>query len=193
MSALLVPKQIAMPPIKLILGAGATFQDGWHSLKQEDLDLLNREQWSKLVAPESVKAMLAEHVWEHLTMREGCEAARNCYDYLKPGGYLRVAVPDGLHPNERYRDWVKPGGTWQPDEHKVLFTYETLASLFMLAGFKVRLLEWFDKQGRLNFARWRFRDGNIQRSYKHWYANTFLSVVVGAPYTSLIIDAIKES
>jgi predicted SAM-dependent methyltransferase len=192
MSARIMRKPIVMPPLRLILGAGATFQDGWLSLTQEDLDLLNKEQWSKCVAPSSVNAMLAEHVWEHLTIGEGCEAARNCYEYLKPGGYLRVAVPDGLHPSPNYIDWVKPGGIWNPHDHKVLYNYQTLSSCFVLAGFSVRLLEWFDEHGRLNMAKWKFRDGNISRSHKHWYAHTFLSVVVGAPYTSLVIDAIKE-
>lgn len=27
---------------------------------------------------------------------EGVEAARTCFDFLKPGGYVRCAVPDGF-------------------------------------------------------------------------------------------------
>jgi len=44
-------------------------------------------------------AILAEHVWEHLTKEEALIAALTCYRYIKNGGYLRVAVPDGPHPN----------------------------------------------------------------------------------------------
>lgn len=41
-----------------------------------------------------VDAFLAEHVWEHLSLEDAHRAARNCHDYLHPGGRLRLAVPD---------------------------------------------------------------------------------------------------
>jgi predicted SAM-dependent methyltransferase len=51
--------------------------------------------------------MLAEHVWEHLTEEEGLAAARACFKYLSPGGFLRVVVPDGLHPDPAYVEWSR--------------------------------------------------------------------------------------
>lgn len=178
--------------LKVIVGAGSTFQLGWKSLTQDELDLLDSAGWARTFTPSSVDVLLAEHVWEHLTLAEGLKAALNCHRYLKRGGYMRVAVPDGLHPEPNYIDWVRPGGIWNPDDHKVLYTYKTLGDVFTQAGFKVLLLEWFDEQGRLNVGKWSMQDGNIMRSAKHWYAHTFLSLVVKAPYTSLIIDAYKE-
>ena len=50
----------------------------------------------------SIDAILAEHVWEHLAEEEGLAAAKCCYRYLRPGGYLRVAVPDGFHPDANF-------------------------------------------------------------------------------------------
>lgn len=41
-----------------------------------------------------VDAFLAEHVWEHLSLEDAHRAARNCHEYLHPGGRLRLAVPD---------------------------------------------------------------------------------------------------
>jgi predicted SAM-dependent methyltransferase len=175
----------------IIVGAGKSFQAGWQSLPQSELDLLNQDDWSKLFAPSSLDAILAEHVFEHLTLREGYLAALNCYHYLKPEGYLRLAVPDGLHPDSRYIEWVRPGNRWNGDDHKVLYTYKSLAALLNQAGFGVQLLEWWDEQGRLNADEWSFADGNIMRSSKHWYASIFLSTVVNAPYTSLVVDAFK--
>ena len=69
-------------------------------------------------------AILAEHVWEHLDCFAAIVAAQNCFKYLKPGGYIRVAVPDGWHPDKDYIDYVKPGG-WGAgsDDHHVLYTY----------------------------------------------------------------------
>jgi hypothetical protein len=53
----------------------------------------------------------AEHVWEHLMPEQGATAARICHRFLRPGGYVRVAVPDGLHPDPKYVEWVRPGGS----------------------------------------------------------------------------------
>lgn len=39
-------------------------------------------------------AFLAEHVWEHLSLEDAHRATRNCYRFLRPGGRLRLAVPD---------------------------------------------------------------------------------------------------
>lgn len=58
------------------------------------MNLLSLESWNKLSEPESIEALLAEHVWEHLTYEEGIIAAKHCYQFLKPGGYIRCAVPD---------------------------------------------------------------------------------------------------
>jgi predicted SAM-dependent methyltransferase len=178
--------------VRIIVGAGNTFQSGWNALRQSDLDLLDGDRWASLFVPSSVDAVLAEHVFEHLTFDEGLLAAQNCYRYLKPGGYLRIAVPDGLNPYENYYEWVRPGGIWNPDDHKVLYTYLSLQALLEYAGFSVRLLEWWDESGVLNCSEWSQHHGNVTRCTKHWYANFFLSAVVGAPYTSLVVDAFKE-
>lgn len=41
-----------------------------------------------------VDAFLAEHVWEHLSLQDAHRATRNCRRHLRPGGRLRLAVPD---------------------------------------------------------------------------------------------------
>ncbi len=96
-------------------------------------------------------AILAEHVWKHLDCNAAIVAAQNCFTYLKPGGYIRVAVPDGLHPDDSYIDYVKPGG-WgaDSDDHHVLYTYSTLQTVFASVGFQIRLLEYFDERGRFH-------------------------------------------
>jgi hypothetical protein len=59
------------------------------------------------------------HVWEHLTYDEGIQAAKICCEYLKPGGYIRCAVPDALFPNEEYQNIVKIGGPG-PKDHPII-------------------------------------------------------------------------
>ncbi|MFL5548065.1 MAG: class I SAM-dependent methyltransferase, partial [Gemmatimonadales bacterium] len=103
-------KMLASTPRKrVVIGAWSRFDRGWIPTQREFLDLTKPEDWQRFFQPNSVEAMLAEHVWEHLTPAEGLAAARTCYTYLKPGGYLRVAVPDGLHPDPEYIETVKAG------------------------------------------------------------------------------------
>jgi predicted SAM-dependent methyltransferase len=71
----------------------------------------------------SITAILAEHVWEHLTFEEGVQAAKNCYKYLKPGGYVRCAVPDGYFPDEEYQNIVKIGGPGPKDHPTQVINY----------------------------------------------------------------------
>ena len=70
-----------------------------------------------------------------------------CFKYLKPGGRLRIAVPDANHPDPAYYEFVRPGG-WgtAPDEHKILYTYQTLGDMLRSVGYQVDLLEYCDEK-----------------------------------------------
>jgi predicted SAM-dependent methyltransferase len=68
--------------------------DGYNSRRR--INLLIRSNWVESFGERRIDIILSEHVWEHLTYEEGVEAAEICYDFLKPGGYIRCAVPDGF-------------------------------------------------------------------------------------------------
>ncbi len=188
--------------MKVIIGAGGTSQPGWLALEHSDLDVTDSKRWAELFAPSSLDAILAEHVFEHLTERQAFIALLNCWRYLKHGGYLRIAVPDGLHPNANYLEWVRPGGSGErflqlfrtPEDagHQVIYNYRTLCDVLMRAGFHVRLLEWFDGRGKLNRSDWSQADGHLLRCFSSPYTTWVLNPMVGAKYTSLIVDAFKE-
>jgi predicted SAM-dependent methyltransferase len=57
--------------MKVIIGAGRTSYDGWLSTQEHELNLLSKESWNRLFEPGGVDALLAEHVWEHLTYEGG--------------------------------------------------------------------------------------------------------------------------
>ena len=136
----------------------------------------------------SLDAVLAEHVWEHLTPTEGEVAAVHCFRFLRPGGYVRAAVPDGLHPSAEYRQWVRPSGVGPgADDHKVLYNYRTFGALFERAGFSVELLEYFDEQGRFHEQPWDPALGMIHRSSRLDDRNRGGTLA----YTSLVLDARK--
>jgi len=175
-------------PIRLVIGASGIYDQGWIDTDIEYLNLLNPKHWESYFQKDSIDAMLAEHVWEHLTVEDGTAAAKQCFEYLKPTGYLRVAVPDGFCPNEEYINHVKPGGAgYGADDHKVLYNHLTFSEIFEQAGFRVRLLEYYDEKGKFHFKDWTPEDGKIRRSMRFDERNQD-----GKPhYTSLILDAYK--
>lgn len=175
--------------IKIALVANNIYREGWASTKQSYFDLLKIEDWNRFFNKASISAILAEHVWEHLTEEQGLEAARNCFTYLKKDGHLRVAVPDGYHPYTEYIDYVKPGGIGLgADDHKVLYDYKKFMRLFSQAGFSVNLLEYYDENGRFYHIDWKPEDGMIYRSRRFDSRNQTGEL----KYTSLIIDAVKR-
>jgi predicted SAM-dependent methyltransferase len=177
--------------VKVIIGAGKTSYDGWLSTQEDELNLLSKESWSRLVQPGGVDALLAEHVWEHLTLDEGIVAARHCYEYLKPGGYIRCAVPDKNYRNEQYQQVVKVGGPGPADHpaasHKIVYDAKTLVCVFETAGFEVSLLEYCDEQGDFHYTYWNEADGKIGRSLRFDTRNVDGKLGM----VSIIVDAKK--
>ena len=178
--------------MKVILGAGKTILDGWISTQEDELNLLNRSDFEKMFHDEKADAFLAEHVWEHMTIDEGIQAAKHCYEFLKDGGYLRVAVPDANFRNDWYQNMVKVGGNGDPNHpaysHKVVYDYKTFCEVFLQAGFQVTLLEYCDEKGTFHYSYWNENDGKIGRSYRFDTRNS--EVQLGM--VSIILDAFKE-
>jgi len=176
--------------LRLVLGAESVFDSGWIPTDIEYLNFLNEKHWKRYFKKNSIDAILAEHVWEHLTTENGLIAAQQCFQYLRPGGYLRVAVPDGYHPDPKYIEWVRPGGVGSFSyDHKVLYNYETFRDLFKRAGFNVNLLEYFDQEGKFHFVEWNPGDGTIHRSRRYDKRNNDGKL----QYTSIILDAYKNT
>lgn len=174
-------------PCKVSLGAGDQPHDiQWICTNVEELDIENRNDWEFLFGDHRADNLLASHLFEHLVQPE--LAAKNCYDFLKDGGRLRIAVPDGYFPDQDYIDQVKPGGTGAgSDDHRHLWNVDTMTKLLQDAGFNdIIPIEWWDSIG-FNGRVWSVKDGFIGRSADHDERN------IGGKlnYTSLIIDAVK--
>jgi predicted SAM-dependent methyltransferase len=180
-------------PLQIILGAGEQRYPGWIVTQREDLDLLRPELWRERFGERRAAAFLCEHVWEHLTEDEGRAAARLCFDYLQPGGYLRCAVPDGFFPNAEYQKTVQVGGPGPADhpaaDHKIVYSYPLFEDIFVAAGFEVDLLEYCDRRGRFHYNQWDISQGKIYRSlrFDHRNQDGELNSV------SLILDAFKPA
>lgn len=175
--------------LKVVVGSSSVFENGWIPTERHFLDLINENNWSQFFSTNSISSILAEHVWEHLTDEDGKIAIQNCYKYLRIGGRLRIAVPDGFHSDKTYIDSVKPNGHGSgADDHKILYNYKTLGSVLSDVGFKINLLEYFDEDGNFHKEKWDHSDGMVHRSFHFDKRN-----LDGKPnYTSLIIDGIKQ-
>lgn len=173
---------------RIVVGTSGVFEPGWIPTDIEFLNLLQDSDWRKFFSESSVAAILAEHVWEHLTPEQGLQAASACHRYLRRGGRLRIAVPDGRHPDPAYLRQVMVNGTGAgADDHKVLYDHATLGRLLEQAGFTVTPLEYFDAAGTFHFQEWNRADGMIHRSSRYDERNAGGQLV----YTSLIVDAFK--
>ncbi len=173
---------------KVIIGANTTRYPGWIATDYPELDITDPNLIKKYFPKGSVDIFLSEHVFEHLTIKQMTAALKNCKECLSKGGYIRIAVPDGFHPDEGYINQVRPGG-WGDGalDHKALYDYKSLTAIIENAGFQVRLLEWFDEKAEFHFIDWQRESGFIQRSSRYDERNRDRALA----YTSLIVDAIK--
>ncbi len=171
-------------PIKIIIGSGSIEQAGWISTEIYLLDVTREKDWEMYFSKRKIDAIVSEHVWEHLTEDAAYIATNLCFKYLKKGGYIRIAVPDGFHPDKDYIEQVKVGA----NAHKVLYNYKTLKSLFEKAGFEVDLLEYHNENNEFIYKDWQESNGLITRSKNHDSRNQNGKIV----YTSIIFDAYKK-
>jgi predicted SAM-dependent methyltransferase len=183
-------KRLISCGIKLNIGsANINYDNTWIATDINTLNVLKESDWEKNLLLFKAKILMAEHVWEHLWEYEIKLANANCYKYLKKGGKLRLAVPDGFFPNKEYIEYVRPRGNgFGSEDHKILFNYKTMQKYLVEAGFKVNLLEYWDEFGVFHYHDWDPIDGFIMRSSKNDKRNE--NGVL--KYTSLIVDAIKE-
>ena len=139
--------------IKLHLGCGEISRDGW-----ANVDLVGAGAadfiWDlrePLPFPAgSVSAIFHEHLLEHLTYWQGVSLFRECRRLLRPGGILRLGVPDFGRYARDYADGgnfisrVRPGAPTRLMalaevaycyQHVSMWDADTLVSLFKETGF----------------------------------------------------------
>ncbi len=173
------------PKIQIVVGAGGTSFPGWFDTDIDNLDITNEKDFEKYFSVKKIDKILAEHVLEHLTDEELELMVKNFYKYSSDDINIRIAVPDGYHGEANYINCVKPGGSGVgADDHKNLFTYKSLGSLFEKHGFKASPVEYWDENKKFHSGYRNDSNGFIHRSLVNDERNKD-----GKPnYTSLIMD-----
>src|SRR5262249_44860716 len=98
--------------MKIIVGAAETYQQGWYSTNQQWLNITKRSDWDKVFQGKRlITNVVAEHVFEHLTYDECRQALANMSAHMVDRARIRIAVPDGYHPDPAYQANVGIGGT----------------------------------------------------------------------------------
>ena len=176
-------------PLKIIVDAAETWRPGWYSTNEQRLDVASAGDWEATFGGRRLLThVVAEHVFEHLTYDKAAEALRLIAHHLQPGGRVRIAAPDGFHPDPTYIRHVGIEGIGDDAaDHKQLLTADVLRGLVTDAGFKATLVEGFERDGRLVQTPWRAEDGYIWHSRQN--PSTAVFDFVDAE-TSLIVDGV---
>jgi len=86
-----------MNKVKLHLGCGNKHIDGYINIDVRYLpgvDVVDNIKFLRSYKPATVDVIYASHVLEHFSRWEYKTVLARWYDILKPGGILRIAVPD---------------------------------------------------------------------------------------------------
>ena len=181
---------IGAGPSPSVVGAPVTPYEGWILTDVSELNALDAAEWRALFPEGSIERLLAEHVVEHWTEEQFHTFLKTVRPFLSARANVRIAMPDGFHPDSSYIEEVKPGGFGRgSDDHKILYTHDRLARVLTEAGWEYDLLEYFDERGEFHMKPWEPADGYVRRSALNDPRNRERP----RSYTSLIADIRPKS
>lgn len=149
-----------------------------------------RSEWLRFFEPKvSIAKMSDEDSIQYFSRDELSAYAKNVFDFLIPGGYFRIAVPDKNNPGFFSQFIYNPNSLFQKFfisskfKRKIqnFYDLDSLSQILEEIGFIIRPLEYFDENG--NFVKnnhWDIKGDLIEHQSGNWRKIRFL-----------IVDAVK--
>ena len=140
-------------PVRLHLGSSAELKEGWINvdLLGDPVDLAWNLTTPLPFEDGSAAAVFSEHLLEHLTLRQGMALAEESFRLLRPGGVLRIGVPDAhayarsyFDSSDEFLERMCPGAptrllamqyVYYYEGHRTMYDFDTLAVVMRAAGF----------------------------------------------------------
>jgi predicted SAM-dependent methyltransferase len=139
-------------PVLVNLGSGKDYRRSYINV---DINIVfKRDMWLDLRNPlpfrdATVDGIFCSHTFEHFAHEQTLRLARECRRVLRPGGVLRVGVPDFVPAIQAYTtgnlEWLRSSGrsagrrfsdhVLDQANHKLLFDYGYLQEMLTDAGF----------------------------------------------------------
>lgn len=141
--------------MKLHLGCGDKHIEGYVNIDVRELkgvDLIDDIKTISKFGNETAVLIYSSHVLEHTKRNEFMNVLKRWYDVLKPGGILRLAVPDMEMVFEHYqkhkdlpllRGLLYGGQTYDQNYHYCGWDFKTISDDLKSIGFKsVERYDW---------------------------------------------------
>jgi predicted SAM-dependent methyltransferase len=151
-----VAKRLARQrPLRLNFGCGTSRLEGWINVDLIGLpvDLSWDIRRPLPFEEDTVEAIFHEHVFEHIDAYRGYHFLKECHRILKPGGVMRMVLPDAARYLASYFDPEhKFLNVWRAERftpmlavqeefysfgHRAMYDYETVALFCRVIGFEV--------------------------------------------------------
>ncbi|MFH0798559.1 MAG: methyltransferase domain-containing protein [Pseudomonadota bacterium] len=134
-----------------------TFQQ-YHSLLSQNRFVFHDLSYGAPFADNAVDYVFSSHFLEHLSRRDGCRLIGEIYRILKPGGRVRLSVPDLDYALSLYNRgekelmlqnyfFVDHDGSHH-SRHKYMYEYDGLKNILAENGF-VDIEKWVFQKGKL--------------------------------------------
>ncbi|MDI9244971.1 methyltransferase domain-containing protein [Marinobacter sp. CHS3-4] len=143
--------------MKLHIGCGKKYLPGFKHLDVinfDHVDYVCDTRKLTMIEDETVSEIYASHILEHVVRSEVVTVLLEWKRVLKPGGLLRVAVPDFEAVVAEYlagrelgsfQGLLYGGQTYDYNFHHVAFDFRTLEAFFKEAGFQgIEKYDWRD-------------------------------------------------
>jgi predicted SAM-dependent methyltransferase len=150
-------------PQRVYIGASDVRLVGFTAYEYKDLDVTKSEHFQKLFCPESIDVFHSEHTFEHISYENSLQAFKLFHQYLKPGGYVRVAVPGGHYRGKLHKRHpldIQHG-------HIAFWNTTVITEYFKQAGFQKVELREYHEGTTCHVNQWDRCGGFVRRSFLH--------------------------